>query len=282
VTDTASKILKKLKEQKKEEGELPLLLEFYQELVRLQDTARKRLTPPAATLDIDAIKARLVQGQPLVNDTGLDLDPEQVKRLFEEVIAVFAAYPQLFGELPDSLQKPGAGRLLTGEVVKKWFNGTELPRGLQENASQPLLQAIMLATLQPFLAGYARAYQEHLKPDLLETWRRGCCPVCGGGPDIAYLEKEVGARWLVCSRCDTEWLFQRLQCPFCGTVAQDALSYFADDTELYRLYVCEKCKRYLKAIDLRKTSDEILLPLERLYTSEMDRQARERGYGSPA
>jgi len=62
---------------------------------------------------------------------------------------------------------------------------------------------------------------------------------------------------------------------------QNALAYFTDDEGLYRLYVCEKCKRYLKAIDLRQAKSEVLLPLERLITFGLDAQAKEYGY-SPA
>ena len=278
MTDTAGKILKKLKEQQEEEGKLPLLLEFYQKLVQVQAAAQNRTPPPAAVLSSEEIKTRLAQGRQLAGFTELGLDWELVQKLFSEISGVFAAYPSLFGELPARLQKPGARRLLTAEAVKAWFNGAELPSILLKDIREPLLRTIIHATLQPFLAGYARAYQDYLKKDLLETWRRGDCPVCGGSPDMAFLEKEVGARWLVCSRCDTAWLYQRLQCPYCGTMEQESLSYFSDDAEIYRLYVCEKCKRYLKTIDLRKAGDEVLLPLERLLTAEMDRQARERGY----
>ena len=54
--------------------------------------------------------------------------------------------------------------------------------------------------------------------------------------------------------------------------------YFADDEDLYRLYVCEQCHKYIKTIDLRHTESEILLPLERVLTLDMDRQAQEKGY----
>lgn len=281
MTDTTDKVLKKLKKQQKE-GKLPLLLEFYQKLLQVQAAAQKRLTLPAVTLSGEEIKSRLAQGQLLLGDDVLNLDWEQVQQLLREVCGVFAGYPQLFGELPDSLKQSRAGRLLTAAIAKAWLNGEKPPSGLTDDTGETLFQTIIQATLQPYLSAYAQAYKAHLKTELLEMWRRGYCPVCGGSPDIAYLEGEVGARWLVCSRCDTEWLFQRLQCPFCGTLEQGALSFITDEKELYRLYVCERCKRYLKAIDLRKASDEILLPLERLLTIEMDRQARERGYGLPA
>ncbi|MFC2002485.1 formate dehydrogenase accessory protein FdhE [Chloroflexota bacterium] len=111
-----------------------------------------------------------------------------------------------------------------------------------------------------------------------ERWRRGYCPICGSSPDFAYLDKEYGARWLLCSRCDTGWLFQRLECPYCGTQDQNALAYYTDDEGLYRLYICEQCHQYLKAVDLRQAKSEVLLPLERLFTLALDAQAQEAGY----
>ena len=87
---------------------------------------------------------------------------------------------------------------------------------------------------------------------------------------------------MICSRCDAEWLFQRLQCPYCGTTDQNALSYFTAGDELYRLYVCEQCKHYLKTVDLRQAKSEALMPLERLLTLDMDRQAQEQGYSPRA
>ena len=115
-----------------------------------------------------------------------------------------------------------------------------------------------------------------------ERWRRGYCPVCGGSPDFAYLDKERGSRWLVCSRCDTEWLFQRLQCPYCNTQDQNQLAYLTDNDGRYRLYVCDNCQQYLKAIDLQRAKGEVIIYLERLFTLYLDAQAREYGYSRSA
>ena len=129
--------------------------------------------------------------------------------------------------------------------------------------------------MRPFLTSHAETLTSSIDQ---ERWRRKYCPICGGSPDFAFLDKERGSRWLLCSRCDTEWIFQRLECPYCGTQDQKALAYLTDDEGLYRLYTCEQCKRYLKAIDLRQAKAEILLPLERFYTLDMDSQARKQGY----
>jgi len=164
------------------------------------------------------------------------------------------------------------------EVVSTWYRGHSLTaisavRGIDDE----LLTSVVGAALKPFLFAYSRL----LLPEVdQELWRRRYCPVCGGKPDFTYLDRERGARWLLCSRCDAEWLFLRLECPYCGTQNQDALAYFTDEEEsyLYRLYVCDECSTYIKAIDLRRTESQVLLPLERVITLDMDRQGQEKGY----
>ncbi len=209
----------------------------------------------------EVARQRLEAGQPLISFAELILDEALLKDTFSKVLAIFRSYPELFEQLPAGLPADLAA------LVKAWFEGTE-------SVAEPLA-SIIHATLKPFLVSQARVMRPLIDP---ARWRRGYCPVCGGRPDFAYLEKEFGNRWLACARCDTEWLFQRLECPFCGTQNQNALAYFTDETGLYRLYVCEKCRGYLKAIDLRQTRAEVLLPLERLETLDLDRQALEQGY----
>ena len=273
--DITSKILKKLAEQEEEEGNLPLLLEFYRGLLQVQSKAHKPAMPTGLSLSSKAIQQHMLKGLPLVSFEDLILDWPSVQNMFVRVIDVFAKYPELFGEISESLKKPDAGRLLTKKVAKAWFTGKELPPAILDGVSGNPMETIIQATLQPFLADYSQALCSSVDQD---NWRREYCPICGGNPDMAFLEKEYGARWLMCSRCDFQWLFQRLVCHCCGNQEQQWLSFFTDDTEQYRLYVCEQCKSYLKTIDLRKTEDEVLLPLERFNTIDLDLQAKEYGY----
>ncbi len=268
-------ILGKLSKIEKEKGELPLLLAFYRKLLQIQARAQKRISKPKPSINSEAICQRTQDGQPLLNIDEFVLDRGLVQELFVEVIKAFASYPQLFGELPEKLLRPGAGRLLTHKAIKAWFTGKELPATMQDGVSENLMPAIIQATLQPFLAYYSEEFKESADE---VNWQRGYCPICGGTPDFSYLDNQRGARHLVCSRCDAEWLFKRLECPFCGCQEQSALHYFTDDKELYRLYTCQHCQKYIKAIDLSKTREKIIFPLERLLTIDMDRQARERGF----
>jgi formate dehydrogenase maturation protein FdhE len=273
--DTTSKILDKLAEKKQEEGSLPLLLEFYQKLVEVQSKAQKRIGTPKTGPSIQALRNRILKGLPLVSFDELDLDWTEIQAVFATVIKVFAGYPQLFGEIPDGLKTPQAGSLLSKKAAEAWFTGKFLPKTLLEGTSENLMRSIIQATMQPFLSSYAKALAGTIEQ---EAWRRGYCPVCGGIPDMAFLEKEVGARWLMCSRCDAMWIYQRLQCPYCGNQEQNTLSFYTDEQEQYRVYICEVCKSYLKAVDLRKVKSEVPLPLERLYTLDLDAQAKEYGY----
>ena len=275
IKDATQKILTELTKRGKEEGSLPLLLEFYRKLIKLQSTALPRIGTLQPTISSDAIKQRLAKGEPLVKFEELAIDWALARELFTRAIAVFAAYPKMFGEIPDRLKSIKAGQLLTKKAVKAWLTGTELPATLKEGISDILLQTIIQATMQPFLYKHALALIDSIPKD---AWRQSYCPICGGSPDLAFLEKEVGGRWLVCSRCDAEWAFPRLQCPYCHNQDQALVSFFEDETGMYRLYVCNQCRCYLKAIDLRKSGADVLLPLERLYTLDLDSQARGKGY----
>jgi len=270
-------ILKRLEEEGKKKGIPSRLLEFYQKLFRIQSRAEKSIGRAKTRLNRQTIDERLAHGQPLIDFDDLTIDRALLKDLFAEVTAIFTAYPDLFGKLPKSLREPKSHQTLPKKVAKTWFKGASLPATIAvDNIDEYfLLEAIIHATLKPFLTSHSKALISLVNQ---EHWRHKHCLICGGKPDFAFLDKERGARWLLCSRCDTEWLFQRLQCPYCGTQDQNKLAYFADDKGIYRLYVCEQCHKYIKAIDLRNAESEVPLPLERLLTLDMDIQAQEKGY----
>ena len=270
-----NRILQKLDAQRKEEGGIPLLLEFYEKLLHIYARVSQQISASGHP-SIPALKSGIQRGSPLLSFTKLTGDWSLLPGVFSSVIAVFDQYPELFGTIPKKWKLPGAGSSLTEETVREWLTEARLPPALSaRSASQALLPTVIQATIKPFLSSFAQTYITSIDQEL---WRRNYCPICGGAPDFAYLDRERGSRWLICAQCDTEWLFQRLQCPYCGTEDQQALAYFTDDKGLYRLYVCEHCQQYLKAIDLRQTDVEVLLPLERFYTLDLDQQAQQRGY----
>jgi FdhE protein len=276
IKEATSKIYKKLSKKEKEEGSLPLLLEFYKKLTNIQAKTQKSIGLIEPTITREEITRRLKYGTPLVKFEELAIDRDLARATFGEIVTLTAEYPQLFGEIPERLKGAKGSSFLTKKAIETWFKGKTLPQRLTEGISNNLIQFIIQATMQPFLNKHASALIDQIEGD---EWRRNYCPICGGIPDLAYLDKDVGARGLVCSRCDAEWPYQRLQCPYCKNVDQPTLHFLEDEEKgVYRLYCCDKCHTYLKAIDLRKTEDEVLLPLERIYTIDLDIQARKQGY----
>ncbi len=270
------KMLRKFEEWMEKVEASPELVEFYRRLLRIQSIAERRVGIPRPDLNGEAISDRLDQGLPLIGLDELDLDWSLLQATFVEVTSAFAKHPKLFGPVPKSLVEIGGNHQYLKEAVRAWYKMTRLPAVVvPDGVNECLLEDIIQVTLNPFMVGYSKVLLSSVNQ---ERWRRGYCPICGGNPDFALLDKEYGARWLVCSRCDTQWLFQRLECPYCGNQNQNTLAYFTDDEGVYRLYVCEQCRTYIKAIDLRRSKSEVLLPLERVMTLGLDRQGEEKGY----
>lgn len=268
--DSDSEIITRLNEEGRRRGLPSRFLEFYTRLLRIQLKAERSITLPKPELGKEEAKERNEGGLPLLKFDELALDQNLLQSTFAEVTALFADFPDLFGEMSKNIGE------IPIEVIRAWFEGAKLPATQKTGkVDEEILEAIIHATLKPFLVSYARVL---IKLVNQEIWRRQYCPVCGGKADFSLLDKERGSRWLVCSRCDSEWLFQRLQCPYCGTQDQNVLSFFPDVEDLYRLYVCDKCHSYIKTIDKRKTEAKVLPSLERVLTLDLDRQGREKGY----
>jgi len=131
-------------------------------------------------------------------------------------------------------------------------------------------------TFIPFLEIWAEKLKENIDDS---SWLKGFCPICGGEPLMARLDKETGRRYLQCHLCRSEWLFKRIECPFCGNTEQETLRFFyAEDDELHRVEVCDLCKVYLKTVDTRKTDQTKVLFVEDVVTIHLDIIAKREGF----
>ncbi|MFC2022914.1 formate dehydrogenase accessory protein FdhE [Chloroflexota bacterium] len=274
-TGTESEILKRLEEWESQKESPPKPLEFYRQLLSIQLNARRRAGIPDPGLSDIELNNRLMSGNPMLTFADLSLDWSLVWDVFQDVATLCSEYPEVLCEI---VEKPDSTSHLAAlqEATETCFHNSELPPQLTIGSLKEVnLEFVVQASLRPFLLNHCQALLGRLNQ---EHWRRGYCPVCGGSPDFAFLDKDNGARWLLCSRCDAQWLFHRLECPHCGTQEPGALSYFSDDQGLYRLYVCDRCRHYLKAIDLRQANSEVLLSLERFLSLDLDIQAHQNGF----
>ncbi len=275
-TVTESELLKKLEEWERKDGSLPKSLEFYRRLLSIQSDARLRASIPDVSPDEGGIDDRIRSGKPILTFDDLSIDWALMRDTFALVITLCADYPEVLGKVTENLVDSTSNLTYLKEATEVWFKEGQLPpQASLGSLKGAILEFTIQAALRPFLLNSCQTWLRLVNQ---EHWRRGYCPICGGSPDFAFLDRESGARWLLCSRCDAEWLFQRLECPYCGTEEPGALSYFTDDEGLSRLYVCERCHHYLKAFDLRRTKDKVLFPLERILTIDLDFQANSNGY----
>ncbi len=273
---TEGEILKRLAEWEAKEGRLPKSLDFYRRLVVVQHQARSRVGIPKLYLSEETISHRLDGGSPLLRFEEIQIDWALLQDIFKDVVTLCLSYPEVWGEAPECLINSASSPVFLEQASRALFAENQLPSCIEPgDGNKNILEFALQAALKPFLLNHCQTMFSFVNQ---EKWRRGYCPICGGSPDFAFLDKENGARWLLCSRCDAEWLFQRLECPGCGTKEAGALTYFTDDEELYRLCVCEHCGCYLKTIDLRRAKKEVLLPLQRLLTLDLDIQAHNDGY----
>ncbi|CCO08974.1 formate dehydrogenase accessory protein FdhE [Desulforamulus hydrothermalis] len=138
-----------------------------------------------------------------------------------------------------------------------------------------LLNFLALVACRPFLKSYGQAVLARLP---LQDWLHSHCPVCGDLPAMAKLVGQQGQRKLYCGRCETEWRYKRIGCPYCKEDNVSQASFITlEDGQQYRIYLCERCQTYLKTVDER-VSGEVDLFCEDLATVALDRIARAEGY----
>ncbi len=274
--ETNKVILARLEEWKKQDAPLPQYLTVYAQLLQREVEMESSLLPVDPPLTSEQAEQRLRQGQSLLDFDAIAFDWKVVHEHYRAIVDVIDSNLANEDDESHRMTQIADNFELFRQIIEDWYKNIPLSSiAIEACVPEQLLNATLQAVMKPFLTVHAEAMAGLVKQEL---WRRRYCPVCHGKADFAYLDKARSSRWLVCSRCDTEWLYQRLECPHCGTQEQTHLSYLTDETETYRLYVCKNCHKYIKAIDLAKTNEVILMPLERIMTLDLDRQANEAGY----
>jgi len=270
-----AEIVQELHRQAEKRPELADTIELHCELLEAQ--ARAQVSPSRPTLSGEEASARLQQGDPLLSPESLGVDGRILAGLCDQIGLIVA---ERRPELAETLARIGAWlderRQQIGALGVEYLREGRVRAGEEAGLDGNLLALIFNNALRPFLRAQAQALAPWVDDS---AWYRGRCPICGGEPDMAALERGSGQRRLLCSRCDSEWTFQRIGCPFCGNDNPRQLAYYPSDDQVYRLGVCEQCRRYLKTIDLRQVAGERLLAAERILTVAMDVAALNAGYG---
>ncbi len=245
--------------------------ELHCRLLELQEKAKEEIAATIEMADQGALQMSVHQGLPLVSFAQLPIEAEQFAELALHIAQMLTEYDVEVGErtLPSD-------SVAWVSLAQQWFEtGQTAEEPSEESQEETLAFKSAGLALKPYLEWVA----EQVLPQVdQEHWRRGYCPICGGAPDLSTLDEETGARRLLCSRCNSQWLYRRVGCPFCETSDHTKLAYYPSEDKVYRLYICQECRRYLKTIDLREAKREMLLPVERVTTVAMDAAAQQEGY----
>ena len=262
-------ILFHLGKAKSEHPELKELLDFYEKLFQIQFAfkAQQLSGQPGETGGPTEIRHRnLADGLPQITFDELGLQLVPILPLYQSIADLLASYLAY----PRSREKdPKPDRIV--ETAREIFTNRGPLVGSDE--SEDFHHNVSGLVLAPFLQ---RACESILPRIPQNSWHRGNCPVCGGKPSFAALTEDFGSRLLLCSRCNGEWNYSRLGCPFCER--KDPQTYFPSEDGSYRLYVCDVCHRYLKTMDIRERGSDRCLPVETLVTVSMDLAAQQKGY----
>jgi FdhE protein len=264
-------ILQALEEAGAQDPELSTYYELHRTLFQTLAQAGAGIAATLEMVDDLALKARLSQGLPLISIAQLPLEAGQFTELVSALAGVLVEFSPERAEQPVP-DNPAECLVLAQQRFEE--GKADKDQG-EQDGDVALAQLAVDLALKPYLEWAAGQVLPLVD---LECWKRRYCPVCGGAPDLAFLEEEAGTRYLLCSRCSSQWVYRRIGCPFCGTHDHTKLSYYLGEDEVYRLYVCQACRRYLKTIDLRKAGRRVLFPVERVTTVGMDVAAQQEGY----
>jgi FdhE protein len=144
-------------------------------------------------------------------------------------------------------------------------------------------------TLMAVLGHEAALLEDRVDQD---AWRRGYCPVCGGGPDVGILKEgkeesefliaKAGQLWLHCGQCAALWRFPRLRCVGCGCEdpqRSDLLMAEGDlKSEVERAHLCQDCRTYTLSVNLVDRVDRVNLEMLPIGLLHLDVLAQERGF----
>lgn len=247
-------------------AELKPLVGFYGAVFRAQFWAKAglaedlRLPSPATCCE------RLARGEVLLTFDQLRLDTDRFRGLLQEITEIIVRHNPGW-ELPREPLDPAA---VIG-IARRLFQSGEHMVG---NGPPATLVALAVGFT---VSAYLQEAAYRLDPSVnLSLWGRNTCPVCGGKPGFGIHSREDGRRRLFCPRCHETWPYRRVTCPFCEH--DESTEYYPSADEVYRLYVCRNCRRYLKTIDLRHTERELIPAVERILTVALDLAAQEKGF----
>ncbi|MBP2640801.1 MAG: FdhE protein [Firmicutes bacterium] len=136
----------------------------------------------------------------------------------------------------------------------------------------------VIAELHSLIAAYIESVITSDEEEAI-NWLELDCPICGAGAAMGFLAPS-GKKNLVCSHCQTVWVYPRINCGLCGHIEErGAIFYTAEEEPNWLVETCKECKSYLKVYDMRNALPDILTyPLHYLTSWNLDLTMRDKEF----
>lgn len=280
ITKEGDSILEQIKKAadflEKEKPFIKEIVRFYEKVFSLQHKL-----DPDITKDYSALKSK--SEFPLISKKEFDIDFNNAEILFKKICDLCLGY-----EIKaDTTAKIIKDSIIDKDVsfkpiVQSYLEGNiSLPKVILDNSefNPQVFDFILYNSLKPSIVKSSKIISYDLKE--IDQTEHGHCPICGSAPALSLFSKENGSRSLVCNFCWHEWETKRIVCPFCNNNDSKTLGYVALDNEKgIRADYCDKCKKYIKTIDLREYRKDFYLPLELIASIPFDMKMNEEGFKS--
>jgi len=258
-------------------------LDFHAQAFKAQWNNQRRYAEAVehAPVADDEVAEKLKAGFALVDEASVRVDDTLSGELFDEFCELLGKHDTLDEESVAALiVLRKEGRLEPAGLIRNLLgqNSAYFLELAEETSVDVSLLAILAERLaKPVLADNCRAFGGEIK---VIGHERNLCPCCANEPNMAMVAEEEGRRIVKCSLCHARWEFSRLACPFCCTQDHEKLKFlYYDLEEPHRVYVCNSCKRYIKAVDARKCQNrKVVMEVEFLATEHLDGMAAKKGY----
>jgi formate dehydrogenase maturation protein FdhE len=275
------------------------LLNFYRTIVEFQQGVFERIERASANnkdaggatrvSPVGTIPAHMGAGHSDTNDGDKSKNSAPLVAGPPELSVLLASFPSFLALVekhgpPNLAEAARHLRSASGETQSHLLNDFwDSPRPSSNASDASASETIGSATHNFFARAFLQPYAEFIRmraDSSANGYSGSLCPFCGRKPGVAVLRPlgDGGQRRLVCSFCLAEWEFRRIVCANCGEEDHKNLPvYTADQFPHVRLDCCDRCRRYLKTVDLTKTglADPIV---DELATIPLDLWAREHGY----
>ena len=279
---TLRKSLKTIEDYKSANPHYTELLDIMADILILREEYRNNMKDPIFHVEENLITQKMEGGLPLIDFTGKKYNLTRPKEYFNSLISIAEKrMPEVAQNIIDIVKSK---QFDWEKMIRSSFDckveeidAQGLLAGRESEENIDLIDLFTEESLRPELEIIAEKYGEIVEKS---NWSEGYCPICGKEPKIGEIrDEEEGKRYLFCHQCGFKWHFHRIKCPFCGNEEQHSLAYFeVEGEERYRVDVCNKCRRYIKTVELPKSSEEPNLDVEDIATLHLDMIAYDEGY----